>query len=235
MQYPIQNYSLYDAFYKLELRTEKETYLKQGLLFRDNEFLGIIMPRFNEFLSEDLKLVTLSSYFLENDLEFNVSQDCGIITNDYLIYIPLEELKFNGPQIVHIKNALPRQSLSQLRYCMRSHFTEQFLGSYEYLEYKVYSYIFMEQPLLVEAYPLNFLNVIGNNTQQGVGNYYLTTLIESEKYEGSPCVMYSKNQLGTQQTIFGIVINRERILNSKLPNTAIIISIQGIIDFINNF
>ena len=234
-------FNFYDVFYKIVLKTNKGSYTKQGILFRDSNNLGLIIPVFKEFDEGQLNFITIYSNQINDELEFNISSDCGIIYGESLMYIPLDELKINGTQIVHTKNAYQRAHLAKLNYCLKSHFSEDNDNMFFSKNYSIFSYFIIKDYGLIENGQIFFPRVLyfeGEPTvSSGPATYYIISSLDIKQYIGSPCLCILKNQRGEtiKISIMGIVVEPSYHLLSSAQNTGILITANGILNFINNF
>lgn len=233
-------FNLYDVFYKILLKTDKGVYSKQGILFRDSNNLGLIIPKFEEFDNAVLNFISIFSNQINDELEFNVSSDCGIIYGETLMFIPLEELKITNNQIIHRKNGYPRAILSKLNYCLRSHFSDSnnvfFAKNYSIFSYFIMknyglienNQIFFPSPIYIEGVPTSF---------EGPALYYIISSMDVIHYVGSPYLCVLRNQKGdvVSLSIAGIVVEPYYHVLPSVQNTGIVITVNGILDFLDSF
>lgn len=233
-------FNLYDVFYKIVLKTDKGVYTKQGILFRDSNNLGLIVPKFEEFDNAVLNFITIFSNQINNELEFNVSSDCGIIYGESLMFIPLEDLMIVGNQIIHRKNGYPRALLSKLNYCLRNHFLDN-NNLFFTKNYSIFSYFIMKNYGLIENNNLFFPSPIyidGEPTSSsGSALYYVISSLDINQYVGSPYLCILRNQNGEIFKVFiaGIVVDASYHVLPSAQNTGIVISSNGVLEFIDSF
>ena len=230
-------FNLQDTFYKVILKTDKNTYLKQGILYRDSDSLGLIIPKFRGFDDEILHMITLYSELLNEELEFNYDSDYGIIYGESLMFIPLNELKINVNQIVHKKNVYPRSLLSKLNYCLKVHFSENY-NEAMVNTFSIYSYFILKENALIGNEDISVPKLYRYSEEEGVYYHTLVSVLDIDRYVGSPCLCVSKNEKGeiTQTIIYGIIVDAsDDLYDDKIHNTGIMIRVAGILDFINSF
>lgn len=233
-------FNLYDVFYKIVLKTDKGVHTKQGILFRDSNNLGLIIPKFEEFDNTVLKFVSIFSNQINDELEFSISPDCRIIYGDSLIFIPLEDLKISGNQIMHRKNGYPRSILSKLNYCLRSHFSESD-NTFFVKSYSIYSYFILKNYGLIEnshIFSPSPIYVDGVPTQvSGSALYYIIASLDIAQYTGSPYLSILRNQKGEvfNVSIAGIVVDPRYHVLPSVQNTGIVITANGILEFLDSF
>ena len=230
-------FDLQDAFYRVSLKTNKNVYHKQGILYRDSDSLGLIIPKFKGFDDEVLNMITLYSGLLNEELEFNYNPDYGIIYGESLMFVPLNELKISENQVVHKKNGYPRGLLAKLNYCLKIHFSDKYNENMDNT-FSIYSYFILKGSTLVENENISSLIAYNYNDEIGETDYVLVSALDIKRYEGSPCLCISRNQQGdvTQTLIYGIIIDSsEELYDTRVQNTGIMIKVSGILNFINSF
>lgn len=228
----LRYWNLWDSFLNLELiDSEQNSYWAQGILFRDLDELGIILP--NSF-SDDMsfKSIIIRSNLLLNELEFSI-EGTFFAKNKFLAFIPLDELKISNNQISHKKRVYTKDQLSNLKYCMKRDFLD-YPGTI--IGRSVYSFLDKNQNTPIVDNRLYFLNPIQPSFTEKEFEY--VSLPDIRLYHGSPCITLTevKSNFGDrtiqQYSITGIISADHHKISE---NTGVYIPVKAILDFINHF
>lgn len=197
----------------------------QGIFFRENDEMGLIVPKNNEVLNFKGDItVTITGMYLTQELELNISSDTHIGQSKYLMYIPLNDLKVIGNEITHKNKVYNKNILANIRYCMRYNFTPPIQWSPQYI---TYSYLGGASKKPVSNNILAFLG--GTDTGDSV-----VATWDIHMFNGSPAVYISSDNLGNSRyCIGGIIISDTEILE-KTNNIGIFVGYNEIIDLLSN-
>lgn len=228
----LRYWNLWDSFLNIELiDSEQNSYWAQGILFRDLDELGIILPNsFRE--NSSFKSIIIRSNLLLNELEFSI-EGTFFAKSDLLAFIPLEELKISNNQISHKKRVYTKEQLTNLKYCMKRDFLD-YPGTI--IERSVYSFLDKNQNTPIIDNRLYFLNPI----QPGFAEkeFAYVSLPDIRLYHGSPCITLTevKSNFGDrtiqQYSITGIISADHHKISE---NTGAYIPVNIILDFINRY
>lgn len=213
---------LSEGFIEVELGlTNGKEYYSQGILFRDKTDIGVIIPTIKE-IEEGLKTITIKSPLYPREFEFSVSKDFVAIRNDYLMFLPIEELECNG-ELKHKARVYPKEELSTIRYVMRVHFsTNSYLdnGYHNYTE-ALCTYIFGQAKKLLKTNKIDFLYRT-EFTNDINDNFRYASVLDAKLYNGSPLIVGRGSE---PETIEGIFIKNPVYMPEleELPNTGIVV------------
>lgn len=220
--------NLLDAFVQVELRKGNgQEYELQGILFRDNSDFGIILPAIKG-IEEGLSLITIKSPLYPREFEFTPSPNFLVIRNEYLMFVPIEEIECGG-EIKHKTRVYSKEELSSIRYVVKNHFVNNIQWESSYL----CTYLMGITKGVVTNGMYNFF---GYTSQEDLSqNIRFVNILDAKLYDGSPLIInYSYDKINFYTGIQGIFIkNPESIPSLKeLPNTGILVSIDIINDII---
>lgn len=226
-----QTYNVGDSTISLSLTLNGSSVYTQGIFFRENDEMGIIIPKNDIFLEfdKDIVITIWGRYFLQ-ELEFEISPKTYIGATEHLMYIPIKDLKVINNEITHVNKVYNKSILSNIRYCMKSNFIF-FNQANTNFRYVTYTYLkgFSKTPL--ENRFLNFLGVTESGQQ-------IISTLDVQMFNGSPIVIEILDVLGnttTTSNIDGILIVASKE-NGKLisHNIGIFVSRNEILDLLNN-
>ena len=212
---------------ELGLANGKECY-SQGILFRDKTDIGVIIPTIKE-IEEGLKAITIKSPLYPREFEFSVSKDFVAIRNDYLMFLPIEELECNG-ELKHKARVYPKEELSTIRYVMGIHFHSPYYDGEDCFFYseRLYTYLFGKSKEILRTNQINYLSEIPSIvdvSEDDEKSFIFVSILDAELYNGSPVVAKYYNNGKEVNNINGIFIKNPVSMPElkKLSNTGIVI------------
>lgn len=225
-------WNLWDSFLNFELiDSEQNSYWGQGILFRDLDELGIILP--NSFSDDrSFKSIIIRSNLLLNELEFSI-EGTFFAKSELLAFIPLDELKISNNQISHKKRVYTKEQLSNLKYCMKRDFLD-YPGTI--IQRSVYSFLDKNKNTPVVDNRIYFLIPIQPGFDEK--EFMYVSLPDIKLYHGSPCVTLTEvnsnfsDRTIQQYSITGIISADSHKISE---NTGVYIPVKVILDFINRF
>lgn len=187
----------------------------QGIFFRENDEMGLITPKNNEILNFDGDvIVTIIGKYLTQELEFTISSKVHIGQTDFLMYIPINDLKVTGCEIVHKNKVYSKNILANIRYCMRSNFIQSLQWNTQYI---TYSYLDGTSKNPITS---NFLIFLGRTD---AGHSVIATW-DIHMFNGSPAVYITNDNLGNSRyNIGGVIVSNIDTLNGKNNNIGIFV------------
>ena len=212
---------------ELGLANGKECY-SQGILFRDKTDIGVIIPTIKE-IEEGLKTITIKSPLYPREFEFSVSKDFVAIKNDYLMFLPIEELECNS-ELKHRTKVYSKDELKTLRYVMGIHFHSPYYDGEDCFFYseRLYTYLFGKSKEILRTNQINYLSEIPSIvdvSEDDEKSFIFVSILDAELYNGSPVVAKYYNNGKEVNNINGIFIKNPVSMPElkKLSNTGIII------------
>ena len=212
---------------ELGLANGKECY-SQGILFRDKTDIGVIIPTIKE-IEEGLKTITIKSPLYPREFEFSVSKDFVAIKNDYLMFLPIEELECNS-ELKHRTKVYSKDELKTLRYVMGIHFHSPYYDGEDCLCYseRIYTYLFGKSKEILKTNRINYLSEIPSIvdvSEDDEKSFIFVSILDAELYNGSPVVAKYYNNGKEVNNINGIFIKNPVSMPElkKLSNTGIVI------------
>lgn len=187
----------------------------QGIFFRENDEMGLIIPKNNEILNFDGDIiVTIIGKYLTQELEFTISSKVHIGQTDFLMYIPINDLKATGQEIAHKNKVYNKNLLANISYCIRSNFIQPLQWN---VQYTTYTYLdgTSKKPITN-----NFLMFLGGT---GTG-YSIIATWDVHMFNGSPAVYITNDNFGNSRyNIGGIIVSNIDTLNSANNNIGIFV------------
>lgn len=218
-------FNLLDAFVKVQLRKKDgKEYDLQGILFRDNTDFGIILPLMSD-VEEGLETITINSPLYPREFEFTPTKDFIGIKNDFLMFLPIEEIECNG-EIKHKTRVYSKEELSTIRYTMRSHF-----GCFNEIKSSYFlSYLGGITKGMVCNLGFSFLGYTNQEDLQNKFSFVSTQ--DAFLYDGSPFINNNMDNMYPLEIIQGIFIkNPEKIPDLKnMPNMGIVVGFNEVFD-----
>ena len=212
---------------ELGLANRKECY-SQGILFRDKTDIGVIIPTIKE-IEEGLKTITIKSPLYPREFEFSVSKDFVAIKNDYLMFLPIEELECNS-ELKHRTKVYSKDELKTLRYVMGIHFHSPYYDGEDCFFYseRLYTYLFGKSKEILRTNQINYLSEIPSIvdvSEDDEKSFIFVSILDAELYNGSPVVAKYYNNGKEVNNINGIFIKNPVSMPElkKLSNTGIVI------------
>ena len=212
---------------ELGLANGKECY-SQGILFRDKTDIGVIIPTIKE-IEEGLKTITIKSPLYPREFEFSVSKDFVAIKNDYLMFLPIEELECNS-ELKHRTKVYSKDELKTLRYVMGIHFHSPYYDGEDCFFYseRLYTYLFGKSKEILRTNQINYLSEIPSIvdvSEDDEKSFIFVSILDAELYNGSPVVAKYYNNGKEVNNINGIFIKNPVSMPElkKLSNTGIVI------------
>lgn len=198
----------------------------QGVFFRENDEMGLIVPKNNEILDFDGDIVvTVIGKYLTQELEFNVSSRVHVGQSDYLMYIPLNDLKVAGNEIVHKNKVYNKNILTGIRYCMRANFLQPSQWNVQYI---TYSYLGGASKNPISNNVLVFLD------RTDIGHSVIATW-DVHMFDGSPAVYIANDISGNSRYyIGGIIISNITTLNKANNNIGIFVDCSEITNLLSD-
>lgn len=221
--------NLSEGFIEVELglANGKECY-SQGILFRDETDIGVIIPTIKE-IEEGLKTITIKSPLYPREFEFSVSKDFVAIKNDYLMFLPIEELECNS-ELKHRTKVYSKDELKTLRYVMGIHFHSPYYDGEDCFFYseRLYTYLFGKSKEILRTNQINYLSEIPSIvdvSEDDEKSFIFVSILDAELYNGSPVVAKYYNNGKEVNNINGIFIKNPVSMPElkKLSNTGIVI------------
>lgn len=220
---------LSEGFIEVELGLDNgKEYYSQGILFRDKTDIGVIIPRIKE-IEEGLKTITIKSPLYSREFEFSVSKDFMILKNDYLMFIPIEELECNG-ELKHRTKVYSKDELKTLRYVMGIHFHSPYYDGEDCFFYseRLYTYLFGKSKEILRTNQINYLSEIPSiidGAEDDEKSFIFVSILDAELYNGSPVVAKYYNNGKEVNNINGIFIKNPVSMPEleELPNTGIVV------------
>ncbi len=198
----------------------------QGIFFRENDEMGLIVPKNNEILNFEGDItVTISGKYLTQELEFNVPSSVHIGQSKYLMYIPLNDLKVTGNEITHKNKVYNKNILIGIRYCMRHNFISPIQWNSQYI---TYSYLGGTSKKPISNNFLVFLD------RTDTGDFVVATW-DIHMFNGSPVVYMVNDNLGNSRyCIGGIIISDIEALDKTNNNIGIFVECNEIISLLSD-
>ena len=218
---------LSEGFIEVELGLANgKEYYSQGILFRDETDIGVIIPTIKE-IEEGLKTITIKSPLYPREFEFSVSKDFVAIENDYLMFLPIEELECSK-EIKHRTKVYSKEELKTLRYVMEVHFHGPYYDGEDCFCYseRVYTYFFGKSKEILRTNQINYLSEIPSIIDTPKDDSFIyVSILDAELYNGSPVVARYYNNGKEVNNINGIFIKNPVSMPElkKLSNTGIVI------------
>ena len=220
---------LSEGFIEVELGLANgKEYYSQGILFRDKTDIGVIIPTIKE-IEEGLKTITIKSPLYPREFEFSVSKDFVAIKNDYLMFLPIEELECNS-ELKHRTKVYSKDELKTLRYVMGIHFHSPYYDGEDCFFYseRIYTYLFGKSKEILKTNRINYLSEIPSIvdvSEDDEKSFIFVSILDAELYNGSPVVAKYYNNGKEVNNINGIFIKNPVSMPElkKLSNTGIII------------
>ena len=106
----------------VELKIENEIYCTKGVVFRQSNTIGVIIPK-NHFICSKkdfnckISGISYSNEFVE--FEFAISGEDYIPKTDYLLFIPFHCISVGSNNNLYSKNGYSQNQLSKLNYIMQ--------------------------------------------------------------------------------------------------------------------
>jgi hypothetical protein len=198
----------------------------QGIFFRENDEMGLIVPKNNEILNFEGDItITISGKDLTQELEFNVPSSVHIGQSKYLMYIPLNDLKVTGNEIMHKNKVYNKNILIGIRYCMRHNFISPNQWNSQYI---TYSYLGGTSKKPISNNFLVFLD------RTDTGDFVVATW-NIHMFNGSPVVYMTNDNLGNSRYyIGGIIISDIEALDKTNNNIGIFVECGEIIGLLSD-
>lgn len=198
----------------------------QGVFFRENDEMGLIVPKNNEILNFDGDIVvTVIGKYLTQELEFNVSSRVHVGQSDYLMYIPINDLKVAGNEIVHKDKVYNKNILTNIRYCMRTNFLQPSQWNVQYI---TYSYLGGASKNPISNNVLVFLD-------RTVTGHSVIATWDVHMFDGSPAVYIANDNFGNSRYyIGGIIISNITTLNKANNNIGIFVDCNEITNLLSD-
>lgn len=206
-----------------EFKMGKKKEILHGIIFRDNNKLGIIIPKIKSLENEQFIELTINAPGqYKQELEFTIDRNKTYIhSNEFLSFIPLKELQMNGSKIEYSSSSYSREVLNCIKYSIgydiypgplnNSPVIASFLGG------------IANKLVLTQWYNFLYYNEIPKEIQK----YSFINILDIDLYNGSPMI-YNNNYIS------GIVISNPDIKQiDRYKNTGIIANSGCIIDLIN--
>ena len=206
---------------EFKLGNKKE--VLHGIVFRDNNKLGLIIPKIKGLENEQsIELTINAPGQYKQELEFTLDLNkIYIHSNEFLSFIPLKELQMNGFKIDYSSSSYSREVLNCIKYSMsydiyqgqlnNSPVITSFLGG------------IADKLVLTQWYNILYYS----ETPKEIPRYTFINVLDIDLYNGSPMV-YSGSYIS------GIVISNPDIkCIDRYKNTGIIVSADYIIDLIS--
>lgn len=222
------NFNVLDAFVQVELEMEEGEKNLQGILFRDNSDFGIIIPRITG-IEEGLKLITIKSPLYPREFEFTPTKDFMAIENEYLMFLPIEEIECNG-ELKHKTRVYSKEELRSIRYVMSNHFG--YLSNVEYYYFLTY------MNGLTKGIVTNtmFRDLGYTQEEDGQNGYNFVSVLDASLYDGSPLIATNQNNIfpNPKELIQGIFIKNPEYIPEleNMPNTGIVVGADFVFDLI---
>ena len=198
----------------------------QGIFFRENDEMGLIVPKNNEILNFKGDItVTITGKYLTQELEFNISSNTHIGQSKYLMYIPLNDLKVIENEIMHKNKVYNKNILTNIRYCMRYNFIPPIQWN---PQYTTYSYLGGTSKKPISNNILVFLD------RTDTGDSVVATW-DIHMFNGSPAVYITSDNLGNSRyCIGGIIISDIDVLEKSNNNIGIFVDCNEISNLLSN-
>ena len=202
----------------VELKIEDEVYCTKGVVFRESNTIGVIIPKNNFICSKKdfnckISGISYSNEFVE--FEFAISGEDYIFKTDYLLFIPFHCISVGSNNNLYSKNGYSQSQLLKLNYIMRANLQD--LSPY----YNGFNLTFLINDRIINTGLFNISYV--NNKMSDI-LFSDIKLIEG----GVMRPMYFK----TPRDIFGIVVHDEESKNISNSLGKVITS-EGILELIN--
>ena len=174
-----------------------------------------------------MKTITIKSPLYPREFEFSVSKDFVAIKNDYLMFLPIEELECSK-EIKHRTKVYSKEELKTLRYVMEVHFHGPYYDGEDCFCYseRVYTYFFGKSKEILRTNQINYLSEIPSIIDAPKDDSFIyVSILDAELYNGSPVVARYYNNGKEVNNINGIFIKNPVSMPElkKLSNTGIVI------------
>ena len=193
-----------------------------GIVFRDNNKFGLIIPNIKDLEKEQSVELTINAPGqYKQELEFSINLDKTYIhSNEFLSFIPLKELQMNGYKIEYLSSSYSREVLNCIKYCDINDFYLGLLTNPAVIA----SFLAGIVDSLVLTQWYNFIYYY--ETPQKIPEYNYVNILDINLYNGAPMV-FNRNY------ITGIVVSNPDLKNiDRHKNTGIIVKPYCIIDLL---
>lgn len=198
-----------------------------GIVFRDNNKLGLVIPNIRNLKDEQSVELTINAPGqYKQELEFSINIDNTYIhSNEFLSFVPLKELQMNGYKIECLSSSYSRDVLNCVKYCMINNFYLDQLNNPLNNPPAIASFLGGIADSLVLNQWYNYIYY--KEIPQKSLDYDYVNILDIDLYNGAP-VVYNGAY------ITGIVISNPDIKNiDRYKNTGIIVRSECIINLLN--
>ena len=209
-----------------EFTSKSKKEITQGIIFRDNNKFGLIIPKRKWLENERCINLTINAPGMYiQEVEFTIEIDkIYIHSNDFLSYIPLKDLSMNGFKLDYTSSAYSREVLNCVKYCM---IRDIFTGNVSYPS---------TEPPIISSFLLGiaeslvctkFYNYMWHESNLYHTFYDYINIMDIELFDGCPLICNGSH-------IAGIIISNPIFKDIKnYKNTGIIVNSNCILDLLN--